>query len=148
MAKKSSLAEDIQKKIEIAEEAVSKVKDEALKSIAFQTVLQRLLALDEFTIPEGKKATESLPSPQEKLKQKAKRPSGQKGRIEELIAEGFFSQKRTIEEIKKELEAHTWHHRLEELSPALIRLVNEKKLRRVKEPEGKSGKLVWRYSKW
>lgn len=48
MAKKSlSKVEGIQKKIAMAQEAVADMADESIKPVAFQTVLQRLLTLDE-----------------------------------------------------------------------------------------------------
>jgi len=148
MAKKtSSQIEEFQKKIETAQEAVSKLTDESLKVVAFQTVLQQLLASDK-TISSTSEEVGRAQKPKPESKQKAQRPRGPKGRIEELIAEGFFNQKKTIGEVKDELAKHTWHHRVEELQPTLIRLVQEKKLRRIKEPENEGGKLVWRYSNW
>ncbi len=150
MAKKpSSKVEGIQAKIEIARKAVSKMDDDSLKPVAFQTVLQQLLALDEPAVLEaGRIAAEAQPVTTPKKKPKRARPRGPKGRIEILIEEGFFKQKRTLSQVKEELVAHVWHHRVEVLSPALGRLVQERKLRRLKEPEVRGGKLVWRYSNW
>lgn len=145
--KKLSQIEELQRKIETAQSAVSKLTDESLKVVAFQTVLQNLLASEEknnATSDETLGAEKSNHEPSHG----SKRPRGPKGRIEELIVEGFFTQKKTIGDVKDELAKHTWHHRVEELQPSLIRLVQEKKLRRIKEPEGDSGKLVWRYSNW
>jgi len=144
VAKKAlSQVEDIQKKIELAQEAVSKMTDESLKTIAFQTVLQRLLVADEVAGSiEASKPTET------KAKPRKKQPKGIKGRIEELITEGFFNQKRTLGEVKAELERHGWFHPSTDLSPTLLSLLKDKKLRRIKEPENEGGKLVWRYSNW
>jgi hypothetical protein len=149
MAKKpSSQIELIQSKIEFAQETVSKLTDESLRVIAFQTVLQRLLMSDEIIrTGSDQKAEESKPNKPE-LKHKAKQPKGPKGRVEELIEEGFFGKKRTIGEVKAGMEAHGWFHRVQELNPALLRLIKEKRLRRIKEPENEGGKLVWRYSNW
>jgi len=149
MAKKpSSKAEDIQKKIEIAQKAVSKVTDEALKVVAFQVVLQRLLALEEPTTTDNSEALDASKASQPLKKEKVKQPRGPKGRVEELIEEGFFSQKRTIGDVKVALAAHGWFHRVEDLNPTLLRLIQEKKLRRIKEPESEGGKLIWQYSNW
>jgi hypothetical protein len=148
--KDSSQIEMFQKKIEIAQEAVSKITDADLKTVAFQTVLQKLLNASEPVGFEPEQADE-MPKPgkvKEETTSKAKQPKGPKGRIEELITEGFFSQKRTIGDVKKEMEAHGWFHRVEEINPTLLRLIQDKKLRRIKEPENEGGKLIWRYSNW
>jgi len=142
--KQPSKVEEIRRKIEIANEAVSAISDQSLKAIAFQTVLQSLLASEDLPTP-----TPEAPKPaQQKVMPQTKRPKGPKGRIEELVAEGFFHQKRTIGDVKHELAAHGWFHSVNELNPSLLRLVKEKKLRRIKEPISKGGKLVWRYSEW
>lgn len=144
MAKKSQV-EDLQAKILIAEEAVKIMTDPALKSVAFQTILDSLL---------GKKNISSKQSENESLveqsepKTKPKNPTGLKGRIVTLIEDGFFRDQKTIGQVRKQLEAYGWFHKLEDLSPTLLRLVQEKALRRVKEPEKKGGKLVWKYSNW
>jgi hypothetical protein len=138
---------DIQDKIATAEKAVKTMTDDALKPIAFQTILQELLASDPAAITEREgKGSASPPKPQRKPESKP--PKGTQGRIAQLIEDGFFDQKRTINEIQQELSARTWHYPLYQLNPPLIRLVNKKELRRIKEPQGKGGKLVWRYSKW
>lgn len=144
MAKKTSfLVEDLQKKIELAQEAVSKMTDDSLKSIAFQAVLKQLLLASEIT-----DVTEAAKPGKAEVKPRSKRPKGVKGRVEELIAEGFFTQKRTLADVKEELARHGWYHRSTDLSPTLLTLVKDRKLRRIKEPENKSGKLTWRYSNW
>jgi len=149
MAKKpSSKVENIQKKIELAQEAVSKVTDESLKTVAFQVVLQRLLTSEEPATGDSGEVPETSKTTQPKKKEKRGQPRGPKGRIEELIEEGFFSQKRTIGDVKGALAAHGWFHRVEDLNPTLLRLIQEKRLRRIKEPESEGGKLVWRYSNW
>ena len=149
MSKKdSSQIEFFQKKIEIAKEAVSKITDDSLKAVAFQTILQKLLNSGDATAVESEQGFEPPKPHKQDVTPKAKQPKGPKGRVEELIDEGFFSQKRTIGDVKKEMEAHTWFHRVEELNPALLRLIQDKKLRRIKEPETEGGKLIWRYSNW
>lgn len=151
MSKKdSSPIEIFQKKIVIAQESVSKITDESLKAVAFQVILQKLLNTGETIENEIEKVPEAHKPSKEKMEAtlKAKQPKGPKGRIDELITEGFFSQKRTIGDVKKEMETHGWFHRVEELNPSLLRLIQDKKLRRIKEPEKEGGKLIWRYSNW
>lgn len=147
MVKKSiSQIAEIQKKIESAQKAISNLTEESLKVAAFQTVLQWLLTtgmpLD--SASENQEVQKAKPEP----KQKVRQPGGPKGRVEELIADSFFNQKRTIGEVKDALATHGWFHRVEDLNPTLLRLLKEKKLRRIKEPENEGGKLIWRYSNW
>lgn len=151
MTKKSSSQiqiEGLQKKIETAQDAVGKMTDDSLKPIAFQTILQRLLASDEGTGLKSEKTPQLLSPSKREAKRKDKQPKGAKGRVEELVREGFFAEPRTVAEVRSELQRHGWHHASRELSRALIRVVREKKLRRIKEPENEGGKLVWRYSNW
>jgi len=148
MAKKQpSIVNELQSKIEIAQAAVDTMTDESLKPIAFQVVLDRLLSSGELSIPEISPTQEpNKPPNQEKLK--IKQPKGPKGRIEALIEDGFFAHQRTIGDVKDALAARGWFHRVEDINPTLLRLLQEKKLRRIKEPEKDGGKLVWRYSNW
>ena len=150
MSKKSgSLTENLQKKIEIAQDSVSKLTDESLKAIAFKVVLETLLKTEDIPDFAPEKSVDDTPKEIKNPKQEKKTSvKGPKGRIEALIEDGFFNEKRTISEIKDALEARTWYHRQEDLSPQLVRLVKEKKLRRIKEPEKEGGKLIWRYSNW
>ena len=55
--------------------------------------------------------------------------------IRGLIDEGFFSQKRTINEVQSELEQQGHIYPLHSLSTPLVRLVRARKLRRFKEKE-------------
>lgn len=150
MAKKTiSEVDIIQSKILIAQESVSKMTDESLKTVAFQTVLQRLLASSDPKDSRSELPTDvSMTSSGQHKIAKRKNPTGPKGRVEELINEGFFAQKRTLNGMKQELEKHGWFHRVEDLNPTVLRLVHDKKLRRIKEPEKEGGKLIWRYSNW
>jgi hypothetical protein len=144
----ASLITNLQEKIDIAQEAVANVSDNQLKTIAFQVVLEKLLSTDGLPEFAEEFSPSTLPEPEGKEGKKSKQPTGPKGRVESLINEGFFNQKRTISEVKAALEARTWYHRQEDLQPSLMRLVQEKKLRRIKEPEKEGGKLIWRYSNW
>jgi hypothetical protein len=144
----ASLIANLQEKIKTAEDAVANVSDDALRAVAFQVVLERLLDMDEFPEFVQELPVDTLSGPEIKETKKGRQPTGPKGRVESLIEDGFFNQKRTIGDVKAALEARTWYHRLEDLQPSLMRLVQEKKLRRIKEPEKEGGKLIWRYSNW
>jgi hypothetical protein len=65
--------------------------------------------------------------------------NGPLGRIMELVQEGFFKEKRTITDIKDRLEEKAIFYDSTSLSPSLLRLINKKMIRRVKEEN------QWRY---
>jgi len=68
-----------------------------------------------------------------------KSPVGPLGRINSLVQEDFFKEKRTIIDIKNKLEEKGIFYDSTSLSPTLLRLVKKGVIRRVKE-EGQ-----WRY---
>jgi len=63
----------------------------------------------------------------------ARKPAGPVGYIRELITEDFFEIKRTIGDVQKKLEANAHIYSLKNISPALLRLVGRRELRRLKE---------------
>jgi len=65
--------------------------------------------------------------------------TGPKQRIFELKSSGFFEEKRSIMDIQKKLEEQGHIYAQSSLSPALVRLVRSRDLRRVKEDK------VWLY---
>src|SRR5580698_7487808 len=65
-------------------------------------------------------------------------------RIDLLAEEGFFSEPRSLGEIQSNLAAHGWHYPQTNLSSPLIRLVRQRRLRRIQLAEGT--KKVWKYS--
>lgn len=76
------------------------------------------------------------------IKQKIKRKQKTKGPIGlilELKEENFFDKPRIISEVKQKLEEKTYYYPLSSLSPALIRLVKQGELGRIK----KEGKWMW-----
>jgi hypothetical protein len=144
--KKSDRLAELRKAIKLAEASVSEVSDEALKVAGFQTVLAHILTqggdmpTGESHIRKTKEMTHS--------KSASTAKQGPKGRVEELIQEGFFVERKTIADLRAELASRGYHHKLSELSPILLQLCKEKHLRRVKEPTANSSKLVWQYSNW
>jgi len=65
--------------------------------------------------------------------------TGPLGRINQLIQESFFKEKRTIQDIKSKLEEKAIFYDATSLSPTLLRLVKKGIIRRIKE----NGQ--WRY---
>jgi hypothetical protein len=122
-----------------AEEAVAEMPDGELKTKAFEVILQHLLSTR--IIP-------SQPQPPEKRQPKkeltsSQKPGSRKSRMLLLKDEGFFTVPRSLAEVKDELSAHGWIHPQTALSGPLQDLVQERRLRRIKDQAGK--KKVWKY---
>jgi hypothetical protein len=71
-------------------------------------------------------------------------PSSLAARISLLADEGFLSQPRSLGEIQDSLAQHGWHYPQSNLSTPLVRLVRQRRLRRLQIADG--GKRVWKYS--
>lgn len=120
-----------------AEAAVADMAEGALKIKAFEVVLQHLLSAGK-----DKRVGDR---PRAALREgKNHSPTSIAGRILTLQEEGFFSQPRTIADIKAELGNHGWHIPLTTLSGRLQGLVQHRRLRR--ERVDVRGKKQWRYS--
>jgi hypothetical protein len=117
--------------------------DGSLKVAAFQTILQELLQRQRGV---SGAATASPAPAQTNRKRSSSLSSGTTGRIEGLIADGIFGQQRSLTEIRQILAEHGWHYAPEDLGTPLARLVQRKRLRRVRVAE--SGKKTWRYSNY
>jgi len=77
----------------------------------------------------------------DKSRDKRKKPSkiGVIGRIREIIKDDFFKEQKDLKEIRKELEQKGHIYPVTSLSPALIRLVRSRELRRIKRNK------IWTY---
>lgn len=135
-----------------AEKAVNSVNDPELKRVAFEKILETLLAggSAQPSSPSSR-SFRSRPAPRARRKdqpseRKTKRRAGPKGRVEEMIDEGFFKVPKTIAQVKAELGNHGHHIPLTGLSGPLQALCQDKKLRRQKKEQGK--KRVYLYSNW
>jgi hypothetical protein len=122
-----------------AEEAVTEMPDGDLKTKAFEVILQHLLSTR--TIP-----SQLQPSEKRHVKKdlmSSQKPGSRKSRMLLLKDEGFFTVPRSLAEVKDELSAHGWIHPQTALSGPLQDLVQERRLRRIKDQAGK--KKVWKY---
>jgi hypothetical protein len=121
-----------------AEAAVADMADGALKTKAFEVILQSLLVLP---------ATPQVRSESSGVAEKpGKRETGSSiaARIQSLEDEDFFSEPRSLSEIQEALRTHGWHYPQGNLSTPLVRMVRDRKLRRLQLSEG--NKKVWKYS--
>ena len=135
--------DDLASAVAKAEKAVQKVS-EPLRVAAFQTVLQELLRRGR-----GGSDSEATSGTRTKASQKksaAQSGTGTTGRLLGLVEEGVFNEQRSLSEIKQILSERGWHYSLEELGTPVTRLVQRRRLRRVRVAEG--GKKLWRYSNY
>lgn len=128
-----------------AEKAVANVKDPELKRIAFQKVLDDLLAPSSST--KTRQAASSKKRTAEGSKAKRSAKGGPQAYVDELANEGFFKKPKTIANVKAELENRGHHIPLTSLSGPLQKLCQRKILRRQKlKTSGK--KQTFAYSNW
>jgi hypothetical protein len=128
-----------------AEQAVAGVNDPELKRIAFQKVLEDLLAGSSSTVEQPKAAPKKEP----KAKQRPRRASkgGPSAYVQEMIDDGFFKKPKTIALVKAELENRGHHIPLTSLSGPLQKLCQQRRLRRQRvKTSGK--KQTFAYSHW
>lgn len=129
-----------------AEKAVAGVKDGELKRVAFERVLNDLLAGDDGPMPSktasktNKKKKRRAPS---SSSSGAKKRAGPQAYVEEMAEDSFFDKPRTISEVKAELENRGHHIPLTSLSGPMQKLCQKKVLRRHKA-DGKT----FSYSNW
>ena len=131
-----------------AEEATKAIKDPELRRVAFERVLDDLLA-------GNAGATKSEAHPPKPARRgartppKAKKSRGPKGYIRELFNDGFFKKPKTIAQVKAELANRGHHIALTSLSGPLQSLCQDRVLRRDKAKSGDKGKKVaYNYSEW
>lgn len=133
--------EDYAQAIAKAEKAVSTTKDPELKKIAFQKVLEDLLASPTSTknenISSGKRSSTAAKAA---VRQAGK--GGPKAYVSEFIEDGFFKKPKSISEIRTALAEAGHHIPVTSLSGPLQKLCQEKRLRRQKK-EG-----TYTYSEW
>src|SRR5580658_1922055 len=129
--------ETVNRAIKQAEEMVSAVPDINTKAAAFGVLFSRLLEgapVEERArggepgAPRGKRATGATAS----------------ARILGLKGEGFFTEQRSLSEIRDELGARGWHYPLTALSGVMQSLVRGRELRRAQVRLG--SREVWQYS--
>jgi hypothetical protein len=62
----------------------------------------------------------------------ARKKTGPRGSVADLVTEGFFKKARTLGEIREELKREGHVYKVTDLSPAVFRMVRDKELRRTK----------------
>jgi hypothetical protein len=98
-------------------------------------VAELLSSLEDAAEPHGvhKKGGSTKRSAASQAKRHAARSKGPKTYIEALKAEGFFSERRSLNQVQQELERNGHIYPVTHLSTPLLRLVKARELRRMKE---------------
>lgn len=128
-----------------AEEATRAIKDPELRRVAFERVLDDLLAGSGGATQGEARAAKPAQRPSSP---KAKKSRGPKGYIRELVDDGFFKKPKTIAEVKAELANRGHHIALTSLSGPLQSLCQERVLRRHRAKTEKGKKQAYNYSEW
>ena len=134
-----------------AEAAVQSVKDPELRRVAFEKILESLLAGGSTSARKKKtsKKTSKKANAKKAATKSAPRGKGPKARLLELIDDGFFDDQRTLTDVKSELADRGFHIPVTSLSTPLMRLTRDKKLRRQQQSSGgKGAKVTYAYSNW
>jgi hypothetical protein len=132
-----------------AESAVASVKDPELRRVAFQKVLEDLLAGGGEMPTTTRRVAKSLgrPPSQSSSRRKVATKGGTQTYVDELVEEGFFKKPKTISNLKAELENRGHHIPMTSLSGPLQRMCQQRVLRRQKMKT--SGKReTFGYSNW
>lgn len=132
-----------------AESAVASVKDPELRRVAFQKVLEDLLAGGGETPTTARRVAKSpvRPPSQSSSRRKVATKGGTQTYVDELVEEGFFKKPKTISNLKAELENRGHHIPMTSLSGPLQRMCQQRVLRRQKMKT--SGKReTFGYSNW
>jgi hypothetical protein len=131
-----------------AEEATKAIKDPELRRVAFERVLDDLLA-GAGTASESRARSTKPTQRAARTPARAKTNRGPKGYIRELIDDGFFKKPKTISQVKAELGNRGHHIALTSLSGPLQSLCKDRVLRRHKAKAGEKGtKVTYNYSEW
>lgn len=147
-----------QELVKQAEAAVEGIRDPELRRVAFEKVLDDLLASMRaepelgpeapLARPGGRreKAEAGVARPARRARER-ERSQGPIGYVKELVDDGFFKKPKTIAEVKAELGNRGHHIALTSLSPTMVRLVRQRNLRR---QMGKTtgNKKTYIYSEW
>ncbi|MGA2716830.1 MAG: hypothetical protein ABSG41_27390 [Bryobacteraceae bacterium] len=133
-----------------AEAAVASIKDGDLKTIAFGKILDTLLGQGGNPKEQDQGSSYKRAAKRKRTKSIAAKPDrrkgGPKGYVEELIEEDFFKTPKTLAAIRAELGNRGHHIPVTSLSPPMMLLCQDRRLRRQKAKDGK--KQVFTYSNW
>lgn len=147
------------KLFEDAEKAVSGIKNEKFREMAFEKLINHLLvgsSKDGHEPDEEEDEEETVKRKRKKGRTNSKKvTSGSKPKAEgplswlrELADEGFFKKPKSSSHIREELETRDHHLTPQDLTAPLRILCNDRKLRRKKMVPDEGGKSVLHWVNW
>lgn len=137
---------DLSNILKKAEDAVQEVKDDQLKKIAFERVVDFLLQTSMSHTKVKVQKTEKSKST--KKTSKAIKSDGPLAWLRELVDEDFFSKQKSMGNILEELNKRSHILKQTDLTSPLRTLCHEKKLRRDKLSSEEGDKKVLHWFNW
>jgi hypothetical protein len=127
-----------------AEETVADMAEGPLKTKAFEVILHKLLEKETLGASRANiRELESASADPITGGQDQKVPDSCPDRIVCLREEGFFNTRKTLSEIRNELQMHGWIYPVTSLSGPLQRLVQRRELRRMASQDSKKGSYTY-----
>ncbi len=131
-----------------AEAATAEIKDQRLRKIAFEKLVDRILSGPPLPPVTGRRKGSQSPRKIERPNSKGQQKSGPMSWLRDLVEEDFFKQQRTVGEIRSKLGERGHFLDPHDISGQLEKLMDERLLRRKKVSKGKGTRQVWAYSNW
>ncbi len=151
------MSKDYSKLFEDAEKAVSGIKNEKFKEMAFEKLLNHLLKADGDDDDEEEKGREKSGKGKTKKARKAKKKEGGNSKaktdgplawLRELATESFFKKPKSSSNIREELVTRDHHLKATDLTAPLRIMCNDKILRRKKMSPKEGEKAVLHWVNW
>ncbi len=134
--------------IKQAEEAVANVKDERLREIAFERVLDHLLSGTDDQAGSGHQIKTEVHKSKLTRKESAKPASGTLAWLADLHEEGFFKEPKSLKDILEELSNRSHLLKSTDLTWPLQKLCHDKMLRRRQQVPAEGGHKVFHWYNW
>lgn len=132
-----------------AEKAVANVKDDRLRGIAFERVLDHLLSTSGGqTISHQPTHTTTHKQSSANKHAEQKPATGTLAWLTELYEEGFFREAKCLKDISEELSNRSHRLKSTDLTFPLQKLCHDKKLRRNKQAPAEGGRKVFHWYNW
>lgn len=150
------MSKDYSKLFEHAEKAVSGIKNEKFREMAFEKLINHLLKGetdgDDDDSVDGKKEKVKIKKTRRARSREGgnskSKPDGPLAWLRELAGEGFFKKPKSSSNIRQELETRDHHLTPQDLTAPLRIMCNDKLLRRKKMPPTEGEKPVLHWVNW
>lgn len=142
-----------------AEDAVSGLKNDKLREIAFEKLLSHFLNDsedegndegngEEIKVVKSNKKARAKKSRKKSSSVTRSSKEGPRSWLDELVEEGFFKKPKSANDILGELKSRSHHLKPTDITSPLQKICHDKLLRRITEKAETSGKSVLHWVKW